>query len=537
MKRFWSILIVCVVAVSAAAVPARRGWQSRTQADGTTIEVQTIGDEYYHYTINRDGKQVVRNAAGMYEVVGDAPTAAVAKARAQNHRRAKKAIGIEPYPAPRGLLILANFSDVAFQPANTAEVIDSLVNAVNCQVNNGFGSAAQFFKDQSNGLYQPVFDVYGPVTLSKEYSYYGGNVGEGDNAEDQYATDAVIEACILANEQYAELNFADYDFNNDGYVDFVYVIYAGKGEADSDDPNTIWPHNYSIQEIVKYYRYGYTNYQKSQTLLDDVYLDTYAMSQEQDGGTGRLAGNGTFCHEFSHVLGLPDFYDTSYGTNYSSKLTPNEWDLMDGGAYNGNGHCPPNYSVWEKYFMGWITPENYGDSAALLTLYPSGSEAYNCYQINESGELEPATQKGLNYYIEYREKKGWDTYLPSSGMLIWKVNFDASLWQNNMPNHSNMGAPHYTLDIPSGTRIGTGFGKKNVWPYSNKTTWEGVEGKPLTNITQSGNTIKMYYIGEPQDVEHVEVEKRAQKIMRDGQIMIVRGNKLYDLLGNENYQL
>jgi hypothetical protein len=193
--------------------------------------------------------------------------------------------------------------------------------------------------------------------------------------------------------------------------------------------------------------------------------------------------------------------------------------------------------VWEKYFMGWITPENYGDSAALLTLYPSGSEAYNCYQINESGELEPATQKGLNYYIEYREKKGWDTYLPSSGMLIWKVNFDASLWQNNMPNHSNMGAPHYTLDIPSGTRIGTGFGKKNVWPYSNKTTWEGVEGKPLTNITQSGNTIKMYYIGEPQDVEHVEVEKRAQKIMRDGQIMIVRGNKLYDLLGNENYQL
>ena len=501
MKKILFLFVACVFAIAANAVPARPVWSTVVQSDGTTIEVRTIGDEYYHYTINRDGQQV-REVNGMYEVVGEAPTPEVAKARRAKSvaRRQRKDVGTEPYPAPRGLLILANFSDVSFKSSNSKAVMDSLINAKNCQVNEGYGSAAQYFKDQSNGQYQPVFDVVGPVKLSKSQSYYGQNVGYGDDAEDKYATDAVIEACILANDQ---VNFADYDWNNDGYVDFVYVIYAGKGEADGGAESTIWPHNYSIQQVIQYATLYpgevFCNYTKSQTKLDGKYLDNYAMSQELNGWDGSRAGNGTFCHEFGHVIGLPDFYDTSYGSNYSGKRTPNEFDIMDGGGYNGDGHCPPNYSAWEKYFMGWITPQNLGSNGAKLTLYPNGTAQHNVYQINASGKLQTATTEGLNYYIECRQQQGWDTYLPAAGMLIWQVNFNAQMWEANQPNLTDNGSPHYTLAIPSGTKIGDGYGAQNVWPYSSTKSWSGVSGKPLKDITKSGNNITLIYIEEPAD--------------------------------------
>ena len=172
MRKIATIIVLCCAWMAANAIPAYPGWQTRTQADGTTIEVQMMGDEYYHYMINRDGQEV-REVDGMYEVVGEAPTAAVARVRrAQGQtRRMRQDVGTSPYPAPRGLLILVNFSDKKFNASNTKAVMDSLINAKNCQVNNGFGSAAQYFQDQSNGAYQPVFDVYGPVTLSKTQSY------------------------------------------------------------------------------------------------------------------------------------------------------------------------------------------------------------------------------------------------------------------------------------------------------------------------------------------------------------------------------
>jgi len=506
MKKIFLSLVVMTISLASFAVPARRGFHDFQQPDGTTISLTLAGDEFCHWYESADGTVYKQNADGMF-VRSEATNADMRLLRKsapkKQARRAKKDVGTEPYPAPRGLLILANFSDVSFRAANTPAVMDSLITAVNCQVNNGYGSAAQYFKDQSNGQYQPVFDVFGPVTLSHNQKYYGQNVSPNDeDSEDKYATDAVIEACILANQQYSNLNFADYDWNNDGYVDFVYVIYAGKGAADGGGLNTIWPHNYSVQAVLYYnernHQYNcYSVYTKNDTKLDGKYLDNYAMSQEIDGQTGNRAGNGTFCHEFGHVIGLPDFYDTDYGNNYENQLTPNEWDVMDGGAYNGGGHCPPNYSAWEKYFMGWIEPENLGSTGANLTLYPNGSAQHNVYQINASGTLQTATTNGLNYYIENRQKAGWDACLPAAGMLIWKVDFNATYWENNEPNLTEHGNPHYTLIIPNGTRIGDSYGAKNVWPYNSNNSWSGVSGKPLLNIAKSGNLITLTYIEEP----------------------------------------
>ncbi len=492
MKKILIPLVVMTISLASFAIPARRVFHDYQQPDGSVLTLTLAGDEFAHWFEDAQGTMYRLNDDDTFEPVAATRSEQHARRMAAKQRRVKADVGTEPYPAPRGLLILANFSDVQFKAANDHDVMDSLINAVNCQVNNGYGSAAQYFRDQSDGQYQPVFDVYGPVNLSQKQSYYGQNLS---NDEDKYATDAVIEACILANQQYPNLDFADYDWNNDGDVDFVYVIYAGKGEADGGASTTIWPHNYSIQMIIQYKGQGtYSTYSKADTKLDGKYLDNYAMSQELDGQTGKRTGNGVFCHEFGHVIGLPDFYDTSYGSNYEGQLTPNEWDVMDGGGYNGSGHCPPNYSAWEKYFMGWITPENLGSDGANLTLYASGTPEHNVYQINSSGKLEKATKDGLNYYIENRQKDGWDACLPAAGMLIWKVNFSSSLWTNNEPNLSERGKPHYTLIIPEGTKIGKSFAAENVWPYNTNNSWEGVSGKPLKEITKNGKLITLVYI-------------------------------------------
>ena len=290
-------LISSLVAVNVMAVPAKRGWQTRTQADGTTIEVQVIGDEFYHYMINREGQQIRENENGMFEVVGAAPTREVAKARraASMVRRQRKDVGTTPNLAPKGVVIIVNFKYKSMQSTHTNATFDELCNATVCTVNSGYPSAAQYFSDQSNGTYRPQFDVFGPVTLDNDYSYYGQNIDQngnsttksGDGYDDKYATDAVIEACIKANKQYSNLNFADYDSDNDGKVDFVYVVYAGQGEADGGAYNTIWPHNYSIQEQIsyaaKYPGQVFCEYTKDQTKLDGKYLDNYAMSAELSG--------------------------------------------------------------------------------------------------------------------------------------------------------------------------------------------------------------------------------------------------------------
>ena len=498
MKKIVSLFAVCIIAMMAYAVPAKRGWQTRTQADGTTIEVQQMGDEFYHYMINREGQQV-REINGMYEVVGEAPTPAVAKARRAKGvaRRQRKDVGTEPNLAPKGVVILANFKDSEMKSGHTKATFDELCNSLNCTVNSGYPSAGQYFADQSNGAYRPQFDVFGPVDLSRNVSYYGtDNPGE-DEGDDQHATDAVVEACILANQQFT-INWADYDSNNDGKVDFVYVIYAGKGQADGGAATTIWPHNWDVTSAISY---GYCTYTNAQRTLGGKKIDNYAMSSELSGSA--LGGIGTLCHEFGHVMGLPDLYDTSYGSVYEGNKTPNDWNIMDGGSYNADGHCPPNYDPWEKDFFGWHTPINLGSEGQNLTLYANGTENYQAYQINASGKYVDPTTSGLRYYIENRQAVGWDEPLTGHGMLIWKVNFNASAWENNAPNNSSTsGAPLYTIVSASGTKIGwdgeTDNCPKNTFPgTSKKTSWSGVSGKPLLNIKESNQIVTLTYIEEP----------------------------------------
>lgn len=523
MKRIFISLVVMTMSVALMAVPARRGWQTRTQADGTTIEVQTIGDEFYHYTINREGKQV-REVNGMYQVIGEAPTPAVAKARHAKGvaRRQRKDIGVTPNAAPKGVVILVNFSNKSMQSGHTQATFDEMCNSLNCTVNGGYPSAGQYFADQSNGTYRPQFDVFGPVTLSRNVAYYGTDGSE--EGDDQHATDAVIEGCRLANEQFT-INWADYDSDNDGYVDFVYVIYAGKGQADGGTSETIWPHNWEVSSARQY---GSCTYTDAQCTLGGKTIENYAMSSELSGNS--LGGIGTLCHEFGHVMGMPDFYDTNYGTNYNNNLTPCDWDVMDGGAYNGDGHCPPNYSPWEKEFFGWATTINPGNEGQNLTLYANGTQNYQPYQITTNGNYVGPTTAGLRYYIENRQAVGWDAPLTGHGMLLWKVTFNATKWTDNEPNNT-ANNPYYTVVSAYGNKIGwdgsTDNCPKNTFPGSkNVTSYTGITGKPLLNIAESNQVVTLTYIEEPQivvdpfDVQFVAYGRPYETVQSTGTLVL-----------------
>ncbi|MBQ3673175.1 MAG: M6 family metalloprotease domain-containing protein [Paludibacteraceae bacterium] len=496
MKKIQIIILFIAAAMSANAVPAKRGWQQIEQADGTTVELQLVGDEFCHFWVNRDGQRV-REVNGMFEVVGEAPTAEefISKRNAvqarRNARKAQAAVGVEPNLAPRGVVILANFDGTTMRAAHTQAVFDELCNSDNCTVNSYGGvkypSAAQYFADQSHGKYRPIFDVYGPVTLSHNYAHYGTDLVGQDEGTDTLATDAVVEACLLANQQY-NIDFTQYDSDNDGYVDFVYVIYAGRGQADGASSKTIWPHNWEVESAIYY---GMCTYKRSQAKVDGKYINNYAMSAEMTGTA--FGGIGTLVHEFGHVMGLPDFYDIAYGTNYTQQLTPNEWDVMDGGAYNGGGHCPPNYSPWEKYFFGWLTPENLGTNGQYIELTANGLQGYKAYQFNASGAQKEATDEGLSYYFENRQKQGWDRDIPAEGLVIWKVDFNANAWMNNTPN-GVANKPRYTLVCSNGKKVGASYGAKNVFPYGELDSCVVVADKPLREITKDGQTVSLVYI-------------------------------------------
>ena len=486
MKKLLLSLTLLLLTLSTFAVPAYRGWQTKSQPDGTTIQVRLIGDEFYHYWQDQAGNVVKCDSLGYWRVVESQPTPATIKARRQAsamlQSRPKKAVGSVNL-APRGLVILVNFKDTKFNASNTKEAMNDLMNSSSYTHNGATGSVRQFFSDQSDGQYKPDFDVIGPVTLTNNVAHYGGNDAGGD---DLLPGDMVVEACSIANANYA-VDFTQYDNDKDGYVDFVYVIYAGKGEADGGAANTIWPHNWDVYS-AEYY--GNCSYPETQRLFDGRYIYQYACSGELDGPTGKRAGIGTIAHEFSHVIGLPDLYDIDYGQNHEDEMTPGVWHLMDHGSYNNDGRTPPNYTIYDKYFLGWLKPQNPGNTPQELTL-----AANEGYQIASSNSLLSATSTNTVYYIENRQQSGWDAYLPGHGLVIWKLMYAPTAWNNNGPN-ATPGTIRYAVVSASGatTKIGTAA---DPFPgTSNKTSWTDVNGKPLLNITEKNGIISLSYIEE-----------------------------------------
>lgn len=467
MKRLFTFCLASLFASSLFAIPALSVWHSVRQADGTTIRLKLVGDEHFHYAVTDDGIPVLSHDGSYYYahirsghlVASDVLAHARDQRKDHEERFAASLNDVEALNAKmrsqsmqkigtranvvtgkkKGLVILVQFSNQRF--ANPSDVLTLGSGETDVKIlysdmlnkdgytdtkSGAIGSVHDYFHDQSDGKFDLSFDVVGPVTLDHPYSYYGAPSG---NEADSNAPQMVIDACNAVKDQ---VNFADYDWDNDGEVEQVYIIYAGEGQATGGSDDTIWPHKYSLSDSG------------NQPLkFGNVTVNTYACSNEMVyanlNGKDRAfyMGIGTICHEFSHCLGLPDLYDTGYGGNVGT----GSYDLMCSGSYNGGpealknvyggtgiGTVPAGYTSYEKAFMGWITPTKLGDQPLDIKAMKGLADGGNAYILTNP-------DNNNEYYLfENRTDSHWDSALPGHGLLVLHIDYDARSWAYNTVN-------------------------------------------------------------------------------------------------------
>lgn len=415
-----------VVTMTMMAVPAKRGvWKTLKLQDGTEVRATLVGDEHGHFWKAENG-QAYTLQGDVYVAVDAQQIIQRAKARRAkvNAQRTKRLVQrrvgeVGNYTGKKkAIVLLVNFKDKAFQNGHDNTFFKRMSNEEGFSEGDFKGSMADYFKAQSRGQFELDFDVVGPLTVSHEANYYGENVAieDSDQEQDKCPAEMVIEAVNLAKEQVTD--WTSYDWDNDGYVDQVYVIYAGMGEADGGADDTIWPHAYSLY-AANYYGEG----SGPVTVGDNLKVDGYACGSELNGD-GDICGIGTMCHEYSHCLGYPDFYDI----DYSGGQGMGSYDLMCSGSYNGNGYQPAGYTSYELWMAGWLEPIELNAEDVAVTNMKSLQNKGESYIIYNKGN------KNEYMMLENRQKEGWDASLPDVGMLILHCDYNARVWEDNEPN-------------------------------------------------------------------------------------------------------
>ncbi|WP_458450097.1 M6 family metalloprotease domain-containing protein [Fibrobacter sp.] len=329
----------------------------------------------------------------------------------------------------RGLIILVQFSDVKFKSNDPQADFSRYMNEEGYHENGMRWSVRDYYVANSMGAFKPTFDVAAPVTLSNTRAYYGTLQITYDGANYYDYPDSAFTEAINLIRQRGDVDFTLYDNDGDKYVDFVYMIYAGIGEADTGIGDAIWPQaSYTNPIAVAGTCSGWSR--------NCYYVSHYACSNEisgnaytQNKSTKTLAGIGTFVHEYGHVLGLPDFYNTE---DMNDQSTPFIWSLMDMGEYNSYaendllaGTAPPRLTAFERYSLGWLTPRVLEKQNGEITLY--GIDRNDAILI-------PSTNKNEYFFLDYRAKYDEMTPLPSSGLLVWRVSYNTNAWDNNTVN-------------------------------------------------------------------------------------------------------
>ena len=400
MKKILLLVTLVTLSLSVMAKPAKPGFIRYVQPDGSIVLIQRHGDEWGHWTTDDKGRVVRKETDGFYRPIeGMTPTKA-ARGAALRRKAARQMRSAVQSKAPvalgqkKFLLILVEFSDLEFKVENAHEAFDNMMNQPGYSVNGATGSARDFYYDNSHGVFEPVFDVFGPVKLEKEMAYYGEN---DENENDGRPHEAVRDAVVMLD---GEVDFSQYDHDNDGEVDLVFMIYAGKGEADGGDDDSIWPHQWNLQ-------YGGIN-----LTLDGKTIDRYACGSELDG-SGNMDGIGTVCHEFGHAMGLPDFYDTDYDVNGQPR-TLLSYSTMDAGTYNNNGRTPPYFNMEELIILGWL------DESAIREFQKDGE--YTLEPVDNNVAYKTLTDMEGEYFVyECRTLSGWDRYIPAPGLIVYHV--------------------------------------------------------------------------------------------------------------------
>lgn len=448
-------------------------------------------------------------------------SAYASKAITTRHKTNERITATRPFPhvgTPKVLIIMVDFSDQKF--TYTKNDINKLLNGTQYDTSSGYhgyGSAAQYFNDCSNGKFRPKFDIVGPYHLSKSYTVYG----KGDDD----IRSLIKDVCTVANN---DVDFSQYDSDNDGYVDLVYIFYAGYSAqwGENKNPNAIWPRsgadNYGQYDGKTVFRYGVNN--------ELAFYPTVWQDMNVDEATFKpyLTGLGVFLYEMSHTMGLPDFCPTvnwSDITKYDNQ-SMQEWDLMDGGWNTFYGFYPTPYTAWERELMGWTDKMETLNDPANVTLTPLPNGGKGLRVMNDNDET------GNEYYIlESITNKGWYAKMPGTGMLVTHINYDVVSFSNfNGPNDT-AGSPGITIVPANGTIYSSYHYKEgiaaqyvmtqkevknnwkgNTYPGSEKVTsltdwkpYKGTISKDITNIEQDseGNVTFQFMGGIVTDITEV----------------------------------
>lgn len=530
-----ALCLALIPASKALAIKATPHTVAVRQPDGSTLIIRIHGDENFHYTTTSDGFIIRRHADGYFHYVspgtqGGAATLSGIRAHDKGKRTAGelKFVGnlnpatslqeVEKYfptlaqtprKAPKQVLdqkkirtrrltrstdeaaesqylvILVKYADDELHYA--VSDFERWLNEPGYAVDGGTGSVKDYYRDNSMGQFVPNFTVLGPYTLDHEETYYAAN-GESTNS-DVNPEAMIIEAVKKAKAAHPELDFSQFDNDGDGYMDNVNVIYSGYGEASSGNEDDMWPHSYNLEA-------------SSQTfMVDGITVNNYSVSAELVGSSGtRMDGIGTFTHEFGHILGLRDLYDTDDYTD-GLGINPGDYSLYASGSYNNSSRTPPYLMAFERMQMGWLTPTalSKAEDVELDPVYKNAAR-----YIDAEPKLNPATQGYDWYVLENRQQTGWDKYIPAHGLLIYHYDYRtesvSTYWDANGPNNN---ARHLCLCIVPAdginddlTRNGDTFpGTTGSTDFTSEThpdavSWTGEKLRvPITNITEESDGI------------------------------------------------
>ena len=520
MRYYLIALFTMMWAASSMAEPASDETFDLKQPDGSIIEARLVGDEHFHVLQTADGVILQKDALGYYayaDKTGESSGRYAQDKRNRNQSDVQFLSGLDqesiyqkllaetpaeetfeygipkfanpkiqrmPTPntkltlgEPRVLVVLLQFSDVKFKSADPQKQITEMLNKEGYNEFHHEGSARDYFIKNSMGVFRPTFDVYGPVTVPGTRESYGGVSGDKRFSAARTAFSQAVDTLLRLDS----IDFAKYDNDKDKVVDFIYFIYAGVGASSSGVVESIWPHAGSM----------------SKQLGTNLRISRYACSNEISGkaykmnkSTSTPNGIGTFVHEFSHVLGLPDLYDIK-GEN--TRKTPHGWSLMAHGSYSCpsntdyyiQGCTPPYYSAFERMSVGWMAaPEELNINGAVILNKIEENFAYSITNPENPDEM---------FLLEYRTHKTWDAGQPTSGMLIWHIDYSDSVWKKRVINTDGN---HMHVDIEEAyPESGTTATSSDVFPGSQKVTsfnkfifWNNKDMKiSLTNITEASD--------------------------------------------------
>ena len=404
MRKILATLALLLSALyTLSASPAYPGKIRVQQPDGTYILIQIHGDEWFNYITDEKGQVIAQDADGFYRP-SQMPTyeqreEANQMRRAANQMR-RQAVQAQSRSLTKGKhripVILVSFSDKDFIIDDPNTAFSNMLNQEGYSANGGTGSVRDYYYENSCGAFDPVFEVFGPVALSETSEYYAYHGTER-------AKVALKEACQLLDD---EIDFSQYDSDEDGFVDMILMYYAGYNQAEGGGTTTIWPHQST----------------SASGRFDGKRISRYFCTSELRKSYGNMmCGIGTTCHEFGHSLGLPDFYDTDDAHGSAGALY--SFSLMCSGNYNNDGRTPPYLNSEERRMLGWMGDQTEIPGQGILTIDPiQNNVAYKT----------PTTMDGEYFVYECRTKTGWDRYLQGSGMLVYHV--DKSERESLYPN-------------------------------------------------------------------------------------------------------